>query len=39
MIKTADGGLSLHIRFGSRADMCNAQADVRYVPIADIHLL
>ena len=25
-----------HVRFGSKADMCSAQADVRLVPIADI---
>jgi hypothetical protein len=25
-----------YVRFGSKADMCGAQADVRYVPIADI---
>ena len=25
-----------HVRFGSKADMCSAQADVRFVPIADI---
>jgi hypothetical protein len=25
-----------NVRFGSKADMCSAQADVRYVPIADI---
>ena len=25
-------------RFGSKADMCSAQADVRYVPIADMSL-
>ena len=25
-----------NVRFGSKADMCGAQADVRYVPIADI---
>ena len=24
------------VRFGSKADMCSAQADVRFVPIADI---
>ena len=27
---------SLGVRFGSKADMCGAQADVRYVPIADM---
>ena len=26
-----------HVRFGSKADMCSAQPDVRFVPIADIH--
>ena len=26
------------VRFGSKADMCSAQADVRFVPIADIQL-
>ena len=26
----------LNVRFGSKADMCSAQADVRFVPIADI---
>ena len=25
-----------HVRFGSKADMCSAIADVRFVPIADI---
>ena len=25
-----------HVRFGSKADMCSAQADVRLVPIADM---
>jgi hypothetical protein len=25
-----------NVRFGSKADMCSAQADVRLVPIADI---
>ena len=25
-----------NVRFGSKADMCSAQADVRFVPIADI---
>jgi hypothetical protein len=25
------------VRFGSKADMCSAQADVRYVPKADIN--
>ncbi|MGB8563808.1 MAG: hypothetical protein WCD83_10385, partial [Pseudolabrys sp.] len=24
------------VRFGSKADMCSAQADVRFVPLADI---
>ena len=23
-----------HVRFGSKADICSAQADVRYVPLA-----
>jgi len=27
------------VRFGSKADMCSAQADVRFVPIADIQAL
>jgi hypothetical protein len=27
-----------HVRFGSKADMCGAQADVCFVPIADICL-
>jgi hypothetical protein len=27
------------VRFGSKADMCSAQADVRFVPIADIRVL
>ena len=26
----------LNVRFGSKADMCSAIGDVRYVPIADI---
>ena len=26
----------MNVRFGSKADMCSAQADVRFVPIADI---
>ena len=26
----------LYVRFGSKADMCSAQADVRFVPIADV---
>ena len=26
-----------HVRFGSKANMCSAQADIRLVPIADIH--
>ena len=25
-----------NVRFGSKADMCSAQAHVRFVPIADI---
>ena len=25
-----------YVRFGSKADMCSAQADVRFVPIADM---
>jgi len=28
---------SAHIRFGSKADMCSAQAPVRYGPEADIN--
>ncbi|MGB2594770.1 MAG: hypothetical protein WBC87_07625, partial [Pseudolabrys sp.] len=28
--------LTTDLRFGSKADMCSAQADVRLVPIADI---
>jgi hypothetical protein len=28
--------MAWHVRFGSKADMCCAQADVRYVPEADI---
>ena len=27
------------VRFGSKADMCGAQADVRLVPIADMAIL
>ena len=27
-----------NVRFGSKADICNAQADVRLVPIADLKL-
>ena len=27
---------SSHVCFGSKADMCSAQANVRFVPIADI---
>ena len=30
---------SCDVRFGSKADMCSAQVDVRYVPIADIAAL
>ena len=30
------GPQSLHVRSGSKADMCDAQADVCFVPIADI---
>jgi hypothetical protein len=26
----------LYVRFGSKADICSAQADVRFVPIADV---
>jgi hypothetical protein len=29
-------GRATHVRFGSKADMCSAQADVRYEPKADI---
>jgi hypothetical protein len=29
---------SRYVRFGSKADMCSATRDVRYVPIADIAL-
>ena len=29
--------LRLNVRFGSKADMCSAQGDVRLVPKADIH--
>ena len=25
-----------HVRFGSKADMCNADRHVRFVPIADM---
>ena len=32
-------GSSGDVRFGSKADMCSALADVRFVPIADIHYL
>ena len=28
-----------NVRFGSKADMCSAQADVRFVPIADFALV
>ena len=28
----------LHVRSGSKADMCSAQGDVRYLPKADIRL-
>ena len=28
---------ALDVRFGSKADMCNAQADVCFVPKADIN--
>ena len=27
------GPQSLHVRSGSKADMCSAQADVRYIPV------
>ena len=30
--RSALGGASGNVRFGSKADMCNAQADVRFVP-------
>ena len=33
---TITGGFWFHVRFGSKADMCSAHADVRYVPKADI---
>jgi hypothetical protein len=36
MIKTADGGLWLHVRFGSLADIWSANCDVRFTPKADI---
>jgi hypothetical protein len=36
----AEGCLSRRdVRYGSKADMCSAQADVRFVPIADIQQL
>ncbi|MFZ0103948.1 MAG: hypothetical protein WCF47_17125 [Pseudolabrys sp.] len=28
-----------NVRFGSKTDMCGAQADVRFVPIADIQIV
>ena len=31
----AEGG-GLDVRFGSKADMCSALGDVRFVPIADL---
>ena len=30
---------SANVRFGSKADMCSALGDVRFVPIADITAL
>ena len=30
------GATQWHVRFGSKADMCSAQADVRFGPEADI---
>ena len=33
---TANAGQSGRVRFGSKADMCSAQADVRLGPKADI---
>jgi hypothetical protein len=37
-MKGPKGGVPkrLNVRFGSKADMCGALADVRFVPIADI---
>ncbi|MGB8744788.1 MAG: hypothetical protein WCD54_02285, partial [Pseudolabrys sp.] len=31
-----EGGGMVDVRFGSKADMCGAQADVCFVPIADL---
>ena len=36
MLKNASADERAYVCFGSKPDTCSAQADVRYVPIADI---
>ena len=36
LAKTSSLEGALDVRFGSKADMCSAQADVRFTPEADI---
>ena len=35
-VRSLLGRTSSKVRFGSKADMCSARADVGFVPIADI---
>ena len=36
LYEAAMAASSGHVRFGSKADMCSALGDVRFVPIADM---